>query len=182
MYNELYLAWKQEVEKDELGKLSSSFYSDLANYLKKLREESRMLDKRTAKASLLKKETQNVKRMAVELIETRYRKLIRVVSKGEEPPAEGLTSEEEKLLSGVTPVTETYHSFAKNVLHGNSLIVDAEQGNKRIVLRFLKDIPAIMGADMKPYGPFKVEDIASLPRENAKILVKQGLAEKITNS
>ena len=182
MYDELYLAWKQEVGKDELGKLSSSFYSDLVNYLKKLREESRMLDKRTAKASLLKKETQNVKRIAVELIETRYKKLIRVVSKGEEPPAEGLTNEEEKLLSGMTPVTENYHSFAKNVLHGNSLIVDAEQGNKRIVLRFLKDIPAIMGADMKPYGPFKVEDIASLPRENAKILVKRRLAEKITSS
>ena len=29
---------------------------------------------------------------------------------------------------------------------------------------------------MKPYGPFKVEDVASLPANNAKILVKQGLA------
>ena len=29
---------------------------------------------------------------------------------------------------------------------------------------------------MKSYGPFVVEDVASLPVENAKILVKQGLA------
>ena len=33
-----------------------------------------------------------------------------------------------------------------------------------------------MGLDMKTYGPFMVEDVASLPVENAKMLVKQGLA------
>ncbi len=36
-----------------------------------------------------------------------------------------------------------------------------------------------MGADMKSYGPFLVEDVASLPVENAKILVKQGLAVQV---
>jgi DNA replication initiation complex subunit (GINS family) len=40
-------------------------------------------------------------------------------------------------------------------------------------------VPAIIGSDMKTYGPFEAEDIASLPAENAKILVKQGLAEKV---
>jgi DNA replication initiation complex subunit (GINS family) len=29
---------------------------------------------------------------------------------------------------------------------------------------------------MKPYGPFAVEDIAALPVQNAKIIVKQNLA------
>ena len=32
---------------------------------------------------------------------------------------------------------------------------------------------------MDTYGPFKAEDIASLPVENAKILSKQGLAELV---
>jgi len=32
---------------------------------------------------------------------------------------------------------------------------------------------------MKTYGPFMVEDVASVPLENAKILVKQGLAEVV---
>ncbi|MGE5188400.1 MAG: hypothetical protein ACM3JE_05170, partial [Betaproteobacteria bacterium] len=47
---------------------------------------------------------------------------------------------------------------------------------KRLTLRFTKSIPAIMGADMKSYGPFIAEDVASLPEVNAKMLVKQGLA------
>jgi hypothetical protein len=42
-----------------------------------------------------------------------------------------------------------------------------------------EDVPAIIGADMKTYCPFKVEDIAFLPVKNAKILIKQGLAEKL---
>jgi DNA replication initiation complex subunit (GINS family) len=48
--------------------------------------------------------------------------------------------------------------------------------NKRLTLRFTKAIPAIMGADMKSYGPFAPEDVASLPALNAQILIKQGLA------
>jgi len=54
--------------------------------------------------------------------------------------------------------------------------VEAEVSRKRVTLRFTKNIPAIIGADMKLYGPFIVEDVASLPVENAKNLVKQGLA------
>jgi DNA replication initiation complex subunit (GINS family) len=35
---------------------------------------------------------------------------------------------------------------------------------------------------MKTYGPFLAEDVASLPVENAKVLVKRGLAEAIEPS
>jgi DNA replication initiation complex subunit (GINS family) len=61
-------------------------------------------------------------------------------------------------------------------MQGQTAKVDAEVSHKRMTLRFTKSIPAIIGLDMKTYGPFMVEDVASLPVENAKILVKQGLA------
>jgi DNA replication initiation complex subunit (GINS family) len=51
-----------------------------------------------------------------------------------------------------------------------------QPSHKRLTIRFLKSIPAIMGADMKSYGPFVAEDVASLPASNAQVLVKQGLA------
>ncbi len=44
------------------------------------------------------------------------------------------------------------------------------------VLRFLKPVPAIMGVDMKTYGPFNPEDVASLPEENAENLIRRGFA------
>jgi len=42
-----------------------------------------------------------------------------------------------------------------------------------------KDVSTIISADIKAYDLFKVEAIASLPVENAQILVRQGLAEKV---
>ena len=57
--------------------------------------------------------------------------------------------------------------------------VASEIPHKRVALRFIKAIPGVIGSDMKTYGPFMAEDIASLPIENAKILVKQGLAEVV---
>jgi DNA replication initiation complex subunit (GINS family) len=58
----------------------------------------------------------------------------------------------------------------------------ARPPHNRVALRFLKAIPAVVGADMKTYGPFLAEDVASLPVENAKVLVKRGLAEAIESS
>lgn len=138
-----------------------------------------MLDKRTVKASLLRKEMRNVRHMVKGLIATRHRKIIRKLSAGEEIPRDVLTSEEEKIYFKVFPLTEAMRNFAKGVLRGHLTDVSVQNQQKRTVLRFLKDVPAIIGADMKAYGPFKVEDVASLPFENAKILVKQSLAEKV---
>ncbi|MGV9200207.1 MAG: hypothetical protein ACOC4M_15485 [Promethearchaeia archaeon] len=47
------------------------------------------------------------------------------------------------------------------------------------IVRFLKDCPAIMGADLIKYAPFKKEDLASLPSINAKILISEKFAEEI---
>ena len=40
-------------------------------------------------------------------------------------------------------------------------------------------IPLIVGVDMKNYGPFEPEDIATLPRENAEALIRQKAALEI---
>jgi DNA replication factor GINS len=179
MYNELYKIWKRELESVELEELPADFYSEIADYLRRLREESRMLDKRTVKASLLKKEMQNVRHMVYDLIEARYRKLAKKTLKDGKFPSSLLTVEEQKAYTGFSPFAEAYRSFAKSILRGRVPKVEIEQKHKRAVLRFLKDVPAIIGADMKAYGPFKAEDVASLPIENARMLAKQGLAEKV---
>ncbi|MCK5593222.1 DNA replication complex GINS family protein [Candidatus Bathyarchaeota archaeon] len=179
MYTELYEAWRGEVENVELGKLSTDFYSRIAGYLRRLKEEGRMLDKRTVKARLLKSEMRNVKRMVDELVQARYGKLVKKAAKGENFSSGSLTVEEKKIYLGILPFAEAYQSFVKNIFRGYSLKVNVDQKHKKAVLRFLKEVPAIIGADMETYGPFKVEDVASLPVENAKILVKQGLTERV---
>jgi DNA replication factor GINS len=179
MYNDLYEKWKKELENVELEALPPGFYGNIADYLKHLREEGRMIDRRTVKALLLRCEMRNAKRMLRELVQARYKKLAKKVVGGEKVPSEFLTNEEEKLCTGCLPILEAYQSFAKNLLRGLVSNVDIVSQHKSNALRFLKDVPEIIGADLQTYGPYKAEDIASLPVENAQIFVKQGLAEKI---
>jgi DNA replication initiation complex subunit (GINS family) len=47
------------------------------------------------------------------------------------------------------------------------------------VVRFLQAVPAIMGIDMKSYGPFEPEDVASIPAENAENLIRRGIAKGV---
>lgn len=179
MYDELYKVWKQELENSELATLPHDFYTRTADYVRKLAEEGRMLDKRTAKANLLKKETQNAKRMIRELVRARYTKLVKKAAKGEKVPPDVLTSDEERIFANISASSDAFQTLAKEVLQGRKPKFEAIQERKRAVLRFLTQVPAIIGADMKPYGPFQAEDVASLPLDNAKILAKQHMAERI---
>jgi len=175
VYDELYAAWRTETTEASLGALPSDFYSRIASYLRKIKEENRMLDKKTLKATLLEHEAVHVKRMLQELVWARYKKIVKLTTQTQKLPTELLAFEETQIFESFIPFTDAYQHFARNLLQGQTAI-NGQEPHKRIALRFSRNIPQIMGADMKPYGPFNVEDVASLPIENAKIFVKQGLA------
>jgi DNA replication factor GINS len=176
MYEEIYKVWKRELESKELEKLPQDFISKIAEYLKKIEEEKRMLDKKTAKAYLLKIEEQNVKRMLNDLTKIRYRKLVEKTAE-DKKLSMPLTTTEDKKIFELLSLTESYQSFIKAMFQEST--AELKVSHKMAVLRFLGEVPEIIGLDMKTYGPYKPEDVASIPIENAKILVKQGLAEKI---
>jgi len=191
MYDELYGAWRVEVENPELSRLTSDFYTRAAAYLKRIKEESRLLEQKTVKSTLLEHELENAQRIVYELVWIRYRKLVKRIVEGQKVPMDLLATEEEKLCGGVMPSTEAYSNFAKSLLLVQvakleipeeaptvPVAVVASQ-RKRVTLRFIKQVPSIIGSDMKTYGPFQVEDVASVPAENARILIKQHLAESI---
>jgi DNA replication factor GINS len=185
MYNELYAAWKREVNETPLGGLPPDFYARIAEYLKHIKEAS-VQDQKSVKASLLAKEAANSRRMLEELLWARYKKIIKSTTKQRRAPKELLTLEEAQMCETFASFADAYQKFAKNLLQE----AEAEPIKVQIktqpkpeaptrklqAVRFVKAIPAIMGADMKSYGPFAAEDVASLPALNAQILVKQGLA------
>ena len=183
MYRELYAAWRFELENNDLGDLPPNFYARAADNIRKIRKEKRMLEKKNVKTSLLERELESVKKMLHELVWVRYKKLAALITESQRIPSELLTVEEESLFTIFISFAESYQKFAKKLLLGQVLSqfskVDVKKGRKRLTLRFIKNIPAIIGVDMKTYGPFMVEDVASVPVENASILVKQGLAEVV---
>jgi DNA replication factor GINS len=179
MYDELYAAWKKEKENVEIQRLPKNFYAKIAEYVGKIREERRMLDKKTTKAKLLNREFKSVKNMAEELILLRYDKALKKSLARETVPKGVLIEEEETLYGEILPLAEVYQTFLKGVLRGRLSSIEREEKPKTILLRFVQEIPAIVGSDMKTYGPFEPEDIATLPSENARILIKQGVAVKV---
>ncbi len=183
MYDELYAAWRFELEKTSLGGLPPDFYARAADYLRNITEEIRIIDKKSVKSKLLERELERVKCMLQELIWVRYKKLVSLISESQKLPSHLLTDEEESFCTSFVSFVESYQKFADKLLHGQissqASKAPAKKVPKRVVLRFIKAVPAVIGADMKTYGPFMVEDVASIPVENANILVKQGLAEKV---
>jgi len=179
LYEELYEAWKEEKQSVEIQRLPKDFYTKIAGYIKKMREEERMLDKKTTKAKLLKLEFENVKGMVEDLFRLRYDKVQEKSLARETVPKEVLTEEEERLHGEILPVAEAYQVFLKDILQGRSSSNGRKKKPKKIMLRFIREIPAIVGSDMKTYGPFEPEDITTLPLENARILIKKGVALEV---
>ncbi len=179
MYDGLHEAWRRERENTEIQKLTKDFYAKLADYVKKMREESRMLDKKTVKGRLLEQENKNVKRMIEELVQLRYKKALRKADAGKTVPKEFLTEEEEKLHGEILPLAEAYQVFLEDILRGRVSVMKRREKPKKMLVRFLNEIPAIIGSDMKTYGPFKSEDIATLPVENARALMKRGVVVEV---
>jgi DNA replication factor GINS len=180
LYDEVYVAWKKEHESAELQPLAKDFYVRLVGYVKKICEETKMLDEKTTKARLIKQELRNARRLIKSLIQLRYEKIFRAATAGETISIEVLTDEEEKLCGRMLPLAEAYQEFLQSALLGRlPRSEEAKEKPKRVLIRFLKDIPAIIGADMKAYGPFRTEDVGTVPAENAAVLAKQGLAARV---
>ncbi|MGD6851967.1 MAG: hypothetical protein ACQCN6_07915 [Candidatus Bathyarchaeia archaeon] len=202
MYEQLYAAWRREIDDSTLGGLTPDFYSKITAYLARIREDNKAQDKKTVKVSLLEHEAKNVERMLDELLNLRYKKILKTITRLHKVPIELLSSEEAKMCESFVGFSNAYQQFAKHLLQGEQpqapiTVTILQQPtapaapvlgtketykppthvtHKRTTIRFIKNIPAIMGADMKSYGPFAAEDVASLPALNAQILVKQGLA------
>ncbi|MCW3975855.1 MAG: hypothetical protein NWE86_06405, partial [Candidatus Bathyarchaeota archaeon] len=90
--------------------------------------------------------------------------------------------EEEIIYNKIIEGLEFLNNFRKELLQGKSFNksnIRNEITEPKILLRFNKDVPAIMGTDMKPYGPFFKEDLAILPLENANALINKNAARKI---
>jgi len=189
MYGELYAAWQAEMENPSLQPLPGDFYARILSYMSQFKAESQAVDRNNEKARLLEQERQNVQRMIGELLRARYKKILKTVRGGQKLLPDILTREETEFLTGLLPFSEAFSTFAKGLIQGQTPKPKTERSqtessavetpHKRVVVRFVKAIPAIVGSDMKNYGPFQPEDVASVPFENAKILVKQGFAQNI---
>lgn len=178
-YNELYAAWKKEKENAEIQTLPRGFYNRLTGYVKKILEERRMLDEKSTKAKLLQREFKNVKSLVEDLVETRFKKYLRLTVAGKALPKDALTEEEDRIQEELQASFDLNRGLLKDIYRGREPSVKSVRKPKKVVVRLRLDIPALIGSDLKTYGPFKSEDIATLPLGNARALIEKGAAVEV---
>ncbi|MHA1238558.1 MAG: DNA replication complex subunit Gins51 [Candidatus Odinarchaeia archaeon] len=177
MYNELYNLWVKEKETDDLLDITSDFFEKIKTYIKTLEElTSSNLDIQRKIAEI---ELKNVKFMVLDLLKTRLTKKILTESFSTEEIEYKLLSTLSGVLKSKAP---SVHEELKEPETTCVKTAEEEDKPKYLIVRLLQAIPAIVGEDLKIYGPFKPEDVAVLPAGNAKALINRGVAVEIKQS
>jgi len=180
-YQILYEAWIREKGSVELQPLSRGFYADVSAFVRAKKEEAQMLDERSLRSRLLVEELNRVQRLVTDLTGLRFRKALQMTLAEKAPAPDLLSSEEEVIVRGMEAAKDQSKMLLRSVLRGQIPQIAEEQGRKksRLLIRLLQDIPAIVGPNTRVYGPFRTEDIAALPIENAESLIKRGVAVRV---
>ncbi|TRO53912.1 hypothetical protein E2P71_05390 [Candidatus Bathyarchaeota archaeon] len=129
--------------------------------------------------------------MLKELTETRLEKIVHQELEGKPIDAQALTPEEQRLHANLRQLLASYRDGSDLPAPEPSRPQAAPKprpeptpppqtaDQELTVVRFLQPLPAIMGVDMKAYGPFKPEDVASIPKQNAVNLIRRGIAKLV---
>jgi len=93
-----------------------------------------------------------------------------------------LTDEEKYILDGKRESEGRICDVVAATVKGRPKVLEsisARMRSKQIVVRFLKPTEVFVGVDMNKYGPFQQEDVASLPFENARLIIDGGAAVEV---
>jgi DNA replication factor GINS len=181
--DDLYRIWKAEKSEKVLQRLPMQFYAEVRKLLSDCKTSSAATGQDRTQKAINEKEFKILQRLSTEIAKTRMKKIVDAALSGKDVGSEELAQEEAEFAKTVTTHVGDYYSFVDDLMLGG--LSTEETAPSRLaearleVVRFLSDFPAIIGVDLKTYGPFKSEDIATLPTENASALVSQGVVKQV---
>ena len=172
--NLLYVKVLRETENESIQEIDPNLYTLISDFIGKLKREE--YDNVEAK---IKDELVNITtNLTTLLLNIRLSK----AKNSERLDFGNLLDEEKFVLDGEEELRERTEIILSATLNGRSRVLETiSQKNKTrsLVIRFLKEIDQIVGADLEKYGPFKSEDVATLPYENAQALIAKKIAMKV---
>ena len=95
---------------------------------------------------------------------------------------ENLLDEEKFILDADNEMKDRREMILTGILNGKSKLLESIAQNhktKSVVVRFLQEMDQIVGSDLEKYGPFKTEDVATIPYENAQALMAKKIVAKV---
>ena len=170
--NLLYSILIRETGNDSVQEINPELFLIISNLTGKLKSE----DYDGIETKIKNKLVLLITEMASLLLQIRVEKAIKTNE------TKNLTDVEKFILDSKQELEERKETILSGTLNGKSKLLESIAQSHKIkptAMRFLQDMEQIVGVDLKNYGPFKTEDIATIPYENASALISKKLATKI---
>ena len=172
--NSLHAIVLRETESDSIQEIDPNFYRNLSDFIGNLKRQEFDGIESKIKQSLID--------MASELTSLLLHNRLEKTIRSDNIDFTNLLDEEKFILDAEEQKRERLEMILSATINGKSKFLESLSQNhktKTVVLRFLKDVDEIVGADLEKYGPFQTEDIATIPYENAQALITKKVATKI---
>ena len=172
--NSLHNTVLRETENDSLLEIKPNFYQNLSDFIGNLRKQEFDDVENKIKDTMIEMVTE----LTSLLIHIRLEK----ISNSDDFDISYLLDEEKFILDSLDEQNERTEMILSATINGKSKFLESLAENhkiKKVVIRFLDNVDEIVGADLEKYGPFKAEDIATIPYENAQALIAKNIATKV---
>lgn len=172
--NALYRIALNEIENNDVQQLNPEFYTTLSQFIGKLKTEEYSGSEAKIKNNLVEKTS-----LLTALI-MKFRLEKATISTN--TTKTNLIDEERFVLDSSEEMEERNEMILTSTLNGKTKVLETisqKHKTKPVSLRFLKDVDKITAVDSEEYGPFKSEDVATLPNKDAQELISKKLAVKI---
>jgi DNA replication factor GINS len=170
----LHIIVMQEFQTEESQELNTDFFRNLSNFIGKLKNE--------AYDGIEKKVKNQIISIATSLTELLINKRLEKISNSSKISHSILTDEEKFVIDSKDEMNERKNMIISGIINGKSKFLETTSTKhkiKPVTVRFVKEFDEIIGVDLEKYGPFKPEDIATIPNENAQALISNGIVLKI---
>ena len=164
-----------ESRTDELLALPSDFYSTLATYSQKLKR-SQTSGSSEISIHLTTTQSRLIESMVRQLLRIRTRKAIKHNALLQ------LLPEERYVCSAEQRYERRFQTLVEAVSSGQPSLVEfahLTESQRSTTVRFVKRVGELVGLDMRHYGPFEPEDVASIPAASADIMIAGGEAIEV---
>ena len=174
MYASLLERWQAERDSSDLLPLRDSFLQNLRDYVVQVLEGSQAENTSEIQRQLFETELMNLRFMMRSLLTMRVEKILAKLVE-QDIDYDLLTGNERRFADQVTRNLRSALMPAEDLFAS----LDANGTSKLLVVRFLDEHPQLVGVDLKTYGPFKADDLAALPAENARLIIRKNQAEPV---
>jgi len=168
----LHVTVLREFQTEEVQELNTDFFRNLSRYIGNLKNEEYDGIEKITKNQIIT--------MATSLTELIINRRLEKISPNLTYTA--MTDEEKFIVDSNNEMNERKDLIISGIINGKTKfleITSTKHKTKPVTVRFVKEFDEIVGVDLEKYGPFKPEDIATIPNENAQALISNGVALKV---